>query len=200
MKKIFYWRFSRKIEGEFWIFYKRFPWEKNWMEEILKGISLKNWSWIHTRASLARAVFFFKTFFDCDWRSHLLSPTTSTSWTEKRAKRVLVKWKVKWSEVSEWSEVKWSEWVKWRIKVSSNLSKLRKPIVHADLIFSYLQIAAKQKLYGFTRGDQPAMGGELLPAFPGNSGNRGISGNSRNQGYLRGATCPAALALSEEVA
>ena len=24
MKKIFYWRFSRKIEGEFWIFYKRF--------------------------------------------------------------------------------------------------------------------------------------------------------------------------------
>ena len=57
MKKIFYWRFSRKIEGEFWIFYKRFPWEKNWMEEIFKGISLKNWSWIHTRASLARAAF-----------------------------------------------------------------------------------------------------------------------------------------------
>ena len=57
MKKIFYWRFSRKIEGEFWIFYKRFPWEKNWMEEIFKGISLKNWSWIHTHASLARAVF-----------------------------------------------------------------------------------------------------------------------------------------------
>ena len=91
MKKIFYWRFSRKIEGEFWIFYKRFPWEKNWMEEIFKRISLKNWSWIHTRASLARAVFSFKTFFDCEWRSHLPSPTTSTSWTEKRAKRVLVK-------------------------------------------------------------------------------------------------------------
>ena len=86
----FYWRFSRKIEGEFWIFYKRFPWEKNWMEEIFKGISLKNWSWIHTRASLARAVFSFKTFFDCEWRSHLPSPTTSTSWTGKRAKRVLV--------------------------------------------------------------------------------------------------------------
>ena len=102
MKKIFYWRFSRKIEGEFWIFYKRFPWEKNWMEEIFKRISLKNWSWIHTRASLARAVFSFKTFFDCDWRSHLLSPTTSTSWTEKRAKRVLVKWKKwKWKK-SEW--------------------------------------------------------------------------------------------------
>ena len=100
MKKNFHWRFSRKIEGEFWIFYKRFPWEKNWMEEIFKGISLKNWSWIHTRASLARAVFSFKTFFDCEWRSHLLSPTTSTSWTGKRAKRVLVK--VKWSE----SEVK----------------------------------------------------------------------------------------------
>ena len=95
MKKIFYWRFSRKIEGEFWIFYKRFPWEKNWMEEIFKRISLKNWSWIHTRASLARAVFSFKTFFDCEWRSHLPSPTTSTSWTEKRAKRVLVKVKVK---------------------------------------------------------------------------------------------------------
>ena len=89
MKKKFYWRFSRKIEGEFWIFYKRFPWEKNWMEEIFKRISLKNWSWIHTRASLARAVFSFKTFFDCEWRSHLPSPTTSTSWTEKRAKRVL---------------------------------------------------------------------------------------------------------------
>ena len=96
MKKKFYWRFSRKIEGEFWIFYKRFPWEKNWMEEIFKRISLKNWSWIHTRASLARAVFSFKTFFDCEWRSHLPSPTTSTSWTEKRAKRVLVK--VKWKK------------------------------------------------------------------------------------------------------
>ena len=57
MKKIFYWRFSRKIEGEFWIFYKRFPWEKNWMEENFKGMSLKNW--IHTRASLSRAVFSF---------------------------------------------------------------------------------------------------------------------------------------------
>ena len=101
MKKIFYWRFSRKIEGEFWIFYKRFPWEKNWMEEIFKGISLKNWSWIHTRASLARAVFSFKTFFDCEWRSHLLSPTTSTAWNKKRAKRVLVKVKVKWSEVKK---------------------------------------------------------------------------------------------------
>ena len=99
MKKNFYWRFSRKIEGEFWIFYKRFPWEKNWMEEIFKRISLKNWSWIHTRASLARAVFSFKTFFDCEWRSHLPSPTTSTSWTEKRAKRVLVKVK---SEVKKW--------------------------------------------------------------------------------------------------
>ena len=48
--------------------------------------------------------------------------------------------------------------VKWRIKVSSNLSKLRTPIVHADLIFLYLQNAAKQNRYGFTRGDQPAMG------------------------------------------
>ena len=100
MKKNFYWRFSRKIEGKFWIFYKRFPWEKNWMEEILKGISLKYWSWIHTRASLARAVFSFKTFFDCEWRSHLLSPTTSTAWNKKRAKRVLV---------SE-SEVKVKKW------------------------------------------------------------------------------------------
>ena len=104
MKKKFYWRFSRKIEGEFWIFYKRFPWEKNWMEEIFKRISLKNWSWIHTRASLARAVFSFKTFFDCEWRSHLPSPTTSTSWTASERSECL--WK--WSE----SEVKWSE-VKW---------------------------------------------------------------------------------------
>ena len=69
------------------------------IKEILKGISLKNWSWIHTRASLARAVFSFKTFFDCEWRSHLLSPTTSTSWTGKRAKRVLVK--CLWSEKCE---------------------------------------------------------------------------------------------------
>ena len=38
------------------------------MEEIFKGISLKNWSWIHTRASLARAVFSFKTFFDPSYR------------------------------------------------------------------------------------------------------------------------------------
>ena len=114
MKKNFYWRFSRKIEGEFWIFYKRFPWEKNWMEEIFKGISLKNWSWIHTHASLARAVFSFKTFFDCEWRSHLLSPTTSTSWTENERSEWL--WSEKWSEWSEWvSEVKWSEVseVKW---------------------------------------------------------------------------------------
>ena len=138
MKKIFYWRFSRKIEGEFWIFYKRFPWEKNWMEEIFKGISLKNWSWIHTRASLARAVFSFKTFFDCEWRSHLLSPTTSTSWTESErsecsswaevrsddssklivvsevreydSSKLIVKWKVKWVK---WSEVNWVSEVKW---------------------------------------------------------------------------------------
>ena len=38
------------------------------MEEIFEGISLKNWSWIHTRASLARAVFSFKTFFDPRYR------------------------------------------------------------------------------------------------------------------------------------
>ena len=91
MKKNFYLRFSHKIEGEFWIFYKRFPLEKNWIEEIFTGISLKNWCWIHTRASLARAVFSFKTFFDCEWRSHLLSPTTSTSWNE--------------NERSEWSSI-----------------------------------------------------------------------------------------------
>ena len=108
MKKIFYWRFSRKIEGEFWIFYKRFPWEKNWMEEIFKGISLKNWSWIHTRASLARAVFSFKTFFDCEWRSHLLSPTTSTSWNENERSECL--WK--WSEVI----VKWKSEKKVKVK------------------------------------------------------------------------------------
>ena len=103
MLHLLYWRFSRKIEGEFWIFYKRFPWEKNWMEEIFKGISLKNWSWIHTHASLARAVFSFKTFFDCEWRSHLLSPTTSTSWTESERSECLWKWsesevKVKWKK------------------------------------------------------------------------------------------------------
>ena len=112
MKKNFYWRFSRKIEGKFWIFYKRFPWEKNWMEEILKGISLKYWSWIHTRASLARAVFSFKTFFDCEWRSHLLSPTTSTSWNE--------------SERSEWL---WTEAKRVKKFASNRLWITRKRII-----------------------------------------------------------------------
>ena len=119
MMKNFYWRFSRKIEGEFWIFYKRFPWKKKWMEDIFKGISLRNWTWIHTRASLARAVFSFKTFFDCEWRSHLLSPTTSTSWNEKNRRFWLWKWSE--SEVKvKWSEVK----VKWRQKGSLIFLKL----------------------------------------------------------------------------
>ena len=36
-------------------------------------------------------------------------------------------------------------------------------------MFLYFQISAKQNCYGFTRGDDL----ELLPVFPGNSGNRG---------------------------
>ena len=83
MKKIFYWRFSRKIEGEFWIFYKRFPWKKNWMEEIFKGISLENWRWGKN----------FKGDFFYNWdRNRVLSDP------RYRPCEVKVKW------VSEWSE------------------------------------------------------------------------------------------------
>ena len=84
MKKIFYWRFSRKIEGEFWIFYKRFPWKKiKWKKfllrfllkieaggKILKGFPFKFttclvlhvlhfiWNFFYNpRTSLARAAF-----------------------------------------------------------------------------------------------------------------------------------------------
>ena len=39
---VFLGRFSRKIEGDFKIFYKRFPCRKNYMEEFFKGISLEN--------------------------------------------------------------------------------------------------------------------------------------------------------------
>ena len=84
MKKLFCWRFSRKIEGEFWIFYKKFPWEKmKWKkflkrflwkikagEKNLKGFPCKFTPWLvlhvlhfivdffyNPRASLARAAF-----------------------------------------------------------------------------------------------------------------------------------------------
>ena len=66
MNKIFLVRFSRKIEGEFWIFYKRFPWKKIEWKKFLKGFFLKieaggkflkGYPLIHTHASLARAVF-----------------------------------------------------------------------------------------------------------------------------------------------
>ena len=42
-------------------------------------------------------------------------------------------------------------------------------VVHANLIFLHFQIFAKQDCYGFTRGDYL----ELLPGFPGSSGNQG---------------------------
>ena len=54
-------------------------------------------------------------------------------------------------------------------KVSLNSLKLGTVVVHAKLLFLYFQISAKQNCYGFTRGDDL----ELLPVFPGNSGNRG---------------------------
>ena len=84
MKKIFYWRFSPKIEGEFWIFTRDFPgkkmkWEKFskgflWKIEaggkIWKGFPFKFTTWLvlhvlhfignffyNPRASLARAAF-----------------------------------------------------------------------------------------------------------------------------------------------
>ena len=42
MRKKFYWRFSRKIKGEFLIFYKRYPWGKKikW-KKFLKGFLWK---------------------------------------------------------------------------------------------------------------------------------------------------------------
>ena len=49
------------------------------------------------------------------------------------------------------------------------------PIVHADLIFLYVQIAAKQNSYGFTRGDLSTR----VPGFPGKSRNLG-----NYEGYL----------------
>ena len=55
------------------------------------------------------------------------------------------------------------------IKVSSNLLNLGTVVVHAKLIFLYLQVSAKQNCYGFTRGDNL----ELFPGFPGISGNHG---------------------------
>ena len=54
-------------------------------------------------------------------------------------------------------------------KVSLKSLKLGTVVVHAKLLFLYFQISAKQNCYGFTRGDYL----ELLPGFPGNSGNRG---------------------------
>ena len=54
-------------------------------------------------------------------------------------------------------------------KVSLKSLKLGTVVVHAKLIFLYFQISAKQNCYGFTRGDFL----ELLPGFPGNSGNLG---------------------------
>ena len=77
MKKIFYWRFSRKIEGDFWIFYKRFPW-KNFFDQ--------NWEKSNLREFLIK-VGTFKTFFDPRYR-----PPTP----------VLMESEVKWSEKSEW--------------------------------------------------------------------------------------------------
>ena len=54
-------------------------------------------------------------------------------------------------------------------KVSLKSLKLGTVVVHAKLLFLYFQISAKQNCYGFTRGEYL----ELLPGFPGNSGNRG---------------------------
>ena len=60
MKNFFLERFSCIIEGDFSIFYKRFPWKKNYMEDIFKGISLINLKgFLFTPlASLARAAFY----------------------------------------------------------------------------------------------------------------------------------------------
>ena len=81
---------------------------ENWLrfQKKIKGISFVKF---YPRASLARAVFSFKTFSDCEWRSHLPSPTTSTSWkteTEGFGCEVKVKVKVK---------------VKWKVKVNAFL-------------------------------------------------------------------------------
>ena len=79
--------FYCKIEGEF-----NFLWK--WRKVKLKGISFK--MAFYPRASLARTVFSFKTFFDPRYR-----PPTP----------VLVKWKWKWK-----SEVKWMSF--WSFKSS----------------------------------------------------------------------------------
>ena len=66
MKKIFFWRFSRKIEGDFYFFTRDFPVKKIIWKKFLKGFLwkieaggkiLKEYPLIRTRASLARAVF-----------------------------------------------------------------------------------------------------------------------------------------------
>ena len=55
------------------------------------------------------------------------------------------------------------------------------PIVHADLIFLYVQIAAKQNSYGFMRGDLSTR----VPGFPGNSRNQGnYEGQLAREGRL----------------
>ena len=68
-----------------------------------------------------------------------------------------------------------------KLKISSKMSKIRMPIVHADLIFLYVQIVAKQNFYGFTRGDLSTR----VPGFPGNSRNLGnYEGRLAREGQL----------------
>ena len=54
-------------------------------------------------------------------------------------------------------------------KVSLKSLKLGTVVGHVKLLFLYFQFSAKQNCYGFTRGKYL----ELLPGFPGSSGNRG---------------------------
>ena len=87
---------------------------------------------------------------------------------------------------------------------SLNSLKLGTVVVHAKLIFLYFQISAKQNCYGFTRGDYL----ELLPGFPGNSGNRGnpTSGDLPARGDLpcrvseKGGSREATSLLSSSIA
>ena len=90
MKIFFLVRFSCKIEGDFEFFYKRFPCKKNYVEEIFKEISLENWSWGKN--------FIGDFFYNWD-RNRVLSDPRYRPPTP-----VLVKVKVKWSEVKKWSD------------------------------------------------------------------------------------------------
>ena len=102
MKKKFYWRFSRKIEGEFWIFTRDFPGKKIEWKKFLKGFLWKIEAGF--TPALVLHVLYFPLKLSLIVSEEAISsrrrpppPETRTS----EASDCEVK--------SEWSEVKWSE-------------------------------------------------------------------------------------------